>query len=108
MNAEGLACRDQIPTFCCARPLLAANRGYSLRIAISRRSLGSFPSFCTRRGPSRESQITSAAQVAIAFIAAGVEAAVGDRVFDGAVGFVRVRAIGIAAQADVGADVTVK
>ena len=47
-------------------------------------------------------------EMAIALVAAGVEPAVGDGVFDGAVGFVRVGAVGKAAEADVGADVAVE
>src|SRR5262245_52183308 len=45
--------------------------------------------------------------MAIAFVPPGVEAVVGDGVFDGAVGFMHVRAVGIAAQADIGTDVAV-
>ena len=47
-------------------------------------------------------------QVAKALVAAGVEQVVGHGVFDGAVGFVRVRAVGKAAAADVRADVAIE
>src|SRR5262245_11037295 len=53
------------------------------------------------------SGLVAGPQVAIALVPPGIEAAIGDGVFHGALGLVSMRAVGIAAVTDVGADIAV-
>src|SRR3954451_1025071 len=58
--------------------------------------------------PQLISLLITSSQMTITFVPPGVEAPVGDGVFDGAVRFVRVRAVGKAAEAHVGADIAIE
>src|SRR4051794_37954515 len=58
--------------------------------------------------PQLISLFITGSQVTIALVPPSVEAAIGDGVFDGAVRFVCVRAVGKAAETDVGTDVAIK
>src|SRR5436190_567671 len=63
---------------------------------------------CRDKSGRRDSFLASATYVAKAFIPPRIQSVVGDGVFDGAIGLVRVGAVGEAAKADVGPNVAIE